>query len=56
MPLDIASRDLVILSGVRTPFGTMGGSLKKLTATEIAVHTAKAALEQGACPRATWTT
>ncbi|MEN0066454.1 MAG: acetyl-CoA C-acetyltransferase [Myxococcota bacterium] len=44
MALNVASRELVILSGVRTAFGTMGGSLKKLTATEIATHTAKAAL------------
>ena len=46
MSLDIASRDLVVLSGVRTAFGTMGGALKKLTATELAVHTAKAALDR----------
>ena len=44
MNLDIARRDLVILSGVRTAFGTMGGALKKLTATQLGVHTAKAAL------------
>ena len=47
MHLDIAKRDIVILSGVRTAFGTMGGSLKKHTATDIAVHTAKAAIERG---------
>ncbi len=46
MHLDIGQRDIVILSGVRTAFGTMGGSLKKLTATDIAVHTAKAALQK----------
>jgi acetyl-CoA acyltransferase 2 len=46
MPLQASSRDIVILSGVRTPFGTMGGALKDLTATDLAVHTAKAALER----------
>ena len=46
MQLDIARRDIVILAGVRTPFGTMGGTLKKHTATDMAVHTAKAALEK----------
>ena len=45
MNLDIAKRDLVILSGVRTAFGTMSGSLKKMTATDLAVPTAQAALE-----------
>jgi len=46
MNLDIAKRDIVILSGVRTAFGTMSGSLKKLSATELAIPTAKAALER----------
>jgi len=46
MALNVASRELVILAGVRTAFGTMGGSLKKLTATELATHTARAALQR----------
>jgi acetyl-CoA acyltransferase 2 len=46
MQLDVARREIVILSGVRTPFGTMGGALKDLTATDLAVPTAKAALER----------
>jgi acetyl-CoA acyltransferase 2 len=46
MNLDIRKRDLVILSGVRTAFGTLSGSLKGLTATDLAVPTAKAALER----------
>ncbi|MEM6926849.1 MAG: acetyl-CoA C-acetyltransferase [Myxococcota bacterium] len=45
MALNVATRELVILAGVRTAFGTMGGSLKKLTATELATHTARAALQ-----------
>ncbi|MCA9572787.1 MAG: acetyl-CoA C-acyltransferase, partial [Myxococcales bacterium] len=46
MNLDIAKREIVILSGVRTAFGTMSGSLAGLTATDLAVPTAKAALER----------
>ncbi|NCG17879.1 MAG: acetyl-CoA C-acyltransferase [Rhodobacterales bacterium] len=44
MNLNIQKREVVILSGVRTAFGTMGGSLKKLTAADLAVPTATAAL------------
>src|SRR6185503_5156978 len=44
MPLDIGRRDIVLLSGVRTAFGTMSGALKDVTATDLAVPTAKAAL------------
>jgi acetyl-CoA acetyltransferase family protein len=44
--LDIARRDVVVLSGVRTPFGAFGGALASLTATDLAVPTAKAAIER----------
>lgn len=44
--LDIRPREIVILSGVRTAFGTFSGALKGMTATDLAVPTAKAALEQ----------
>ena len=44
-------RDIVIVAAKRTPFGTFGGSLKGLTATELGVHAARATLEQvGADP------
>jgi acetyl-CoA acyltransferase 2 len=46
MNLDIRKRDIVILSGVRTAFGTLSGSLKKLTAADLAVPTATAAMER----------
>lgn len=46
MSLDIRSRDVVILSAVRTAFGTQGGALKDFTAMDLAVPTAKAALER----------
>jgi acetyl-CoA C-acetyltransferase/acetyl-CoA acyltransferase 2 len=37
-------QDVVILSGKRTPFGTYGGTLKDVGATDLAVHAASAAL------------
>ena len=46
MNLNIAQREIVILSGVRTAFGTMGGALKNMSATDLAIPTAKAALER----------
>ena len=47
MALDIRSRDIVLLSGVRTGFGKFGGALKDWSATQLAVPAAKAALERG---------
>ena len=38
------SRDIVILSARRTAFGTMSGSLKGISANDLAVHASKAAL------------
>jgi len=38
-------RDVVVLSGKRTGFGTFGGSLKDFTATDLGVITSKAAIE-----------
>ena len=46
MPLEIARRDIVILSAVRTAFGTMGGALKDWTAHDLAVPTATEALRR----------
>jgi acetyl-CoA acyltransferase 2 len=40
------SEEIWFLSGKRTPFGTFGGSLKDLSATDLAVESAKAALQQ----------
>src|SRR5437773_7549150 len=37
-------RDVVFLSGKRTGFGTFGGSLKDLTATDLGVVAAQAAI------------
>jgi len=39
-------KSVVIVAAKRTAFGTMSGSLKALSATDLAVHAAKAALDQ----------
>jgi acetyl-CoA acyltransferase 2 len=41
-----AAGDIVFLSAVRTPFGTFGGSLKDLSATDLGVVAGKAALQR----------
>ena len=38
--------DIVFLAAKRTPFGTYGGSLKDVSATDLAVHAARAAIAQ----------
>src|SRR5882672_6137660 len=38
--------EIVFLAAKRTPFGTYGGALKDQSATDLAVHAAKAALAQ----------
>jgi len=40
------SRDIVFLSAVRTPFGTFGGALKDLSAVDLTVFAARAAMER----------
>ncbi|EYF03574.1 acetyl-CoA C-acetyltransferase [Chondromyces apiculatus] len=45
------SKEIVIVGAKRTAFGTMGGALKGLSANDLAVHAAKAAVAQsGAAP------
>ena len=46
------SKDVVFLSAKRTPFGTFGGTLKDLSATDLGVHAAKAALAAAGAPAA----
>ncbi|MFO7586663.1 MAG: acetyl-CoA C-acetyltransferase [Gemmatimonadota bacterium] len=41
-----SDREVVFLSAVRTPFGTFGGSLKDLSATELGIHASRAAIER----------
>lgn len=38
-------KQIVFLSGRRTPFGTFGGSLKEFSATQLGAHAARAALD-----------
>src|SRR5438132_7801169 len=45
-------KDVVFLSGVRTGFGSFGGSLKDLSAIELGAVAAKHALERSAVPAA----
>lgn len=40
-------QNIVFVAAKRTPFGAFGGSLKDTSATDLAVHAAKAALEAG---------
>lgn len=40
------SEKIVVVAAKRTPFGAFGGTLKDITATDLAVHAAKATLEQ----------
>ncbi|HSJ15212.1 MAG TPA: acetyl-CoA C-acetyltransferase [Longimicrobiales bacterium] len=40
-----SSKDVVFLSGRRTPFGTFGGALRDLSANELGAHAARAALQ-----------
>jgi acetyl-CoA acetyltransferase family protein len=45
-----AGKDVVFLSGVRTGFGTFGGSLKDLSAIDLGAHASRAALERARVP------
>ena len=44
------SQEIVFIAGRRTPFGTYGGTLKELSATDLAVHAARAALTDSGLP------
>src|SRR5260221_3067649 len=45
-PMKPIGTDLVFLAAKRPPFGTYGGALKDVSATDLGVHAAKAALKQ----------
>ncbi len=47
----ISDNDVVILAGARTPFGNLGGALAGLTATDLAVFAADAAIERSGVPK-----
>jgi acetyl-CoA C-acetyltransferase/acetyl-CoA acyltransferase 2 len=42
--------EVVVLSAKRTPFGTFGGALRDLSATDLAVHASRAAIAQAGAP------
>lgn len=44
--MTLKETDIVILEGVRTPFGAFGGSLAKITATELGIIASKGAIEK----------
>ena len=51
MSIAFKESDIVILAGARTPFGNLGGALSELTATDLAVAAADAAIARSGAPR-----
>ncbi|MEO6835885.1 MAG: thiolase family protein [Candidatus Tumulicola sp.] len=51
MTTPIHDNDIVILGGARTPFGNLGGVLRDLTATDLAVAAAEAAIARSGVPK-----
>jgi acetyl-CoA acyltransferase 2 len=51
MSIPIHDDDIVILAGARTPFGNLGGTLADLTATDLAVSAAEAAIARSGVPK-----
>jgi acetyl-CoA acetyltransferase family protein len=51
MSTPINDSDVVIVAGARTPFGNLMGSLSELTATDLAVAAAEAAIERSGVPK-----
>ncbi len=51
MSTPIHDNDVVVLAGARTPFGNFGGSLSALTATDLAVAAAEAAIARSGVPK-----
>ena len=51
MSTPIHDNDIVIVAGARTPFGNLGGALADLTATDLAVAAAEAAIARSGVPK-----
>ncbi|MFN2448692.1 MAG: thiolase family protein [Candidatus Baltobacteraceae bacterium] len=49
--MSISENDVVVIAAARTPFGNFGGVLADLSATDLAVHAAQAALERSSVPK-----
>ena len=47
---NIGRSDVVLLEGVRTPFGSFGGSLSRFSATELGIIAAKGAISKSGLP------
>lgn len=51
MSIPTQENDIVIVAGARTPFGNLGGALADLTATDLAVAAAEAAIARSGVPK-----
>ena len=51
MSVAFKDKEIVVLAGARTPFGNLGGALSGLTATDLAVAAAEAAIERSGVAR-----
>lgn len=51
MSVAFKDAEIVILAGARTPFGNLGGALADLTATDLGVAAAHAAIDRSGVPR-----
>lgn len=51
MSVAFQENEIVVLAGARTPFGNLGGALSDLTATDLAVAAADAAIDRSGVPR-----
>ncbi|MDQ2865476.1 MAG: acetyl-CoA C-acyltransferase [Candidatus Eremiobacteraeota bacterium] len=51
MKAPLNDSDVVVIAGARTPFGNFGGSLAKLTATDLGVAAAEAAIARSGVPK-----
>ena len=50
MSISPSDNDIVIVAGARTPFGNLGGALSSLSATDLAVVAAEAAISRSGVP------
>ena len=51
MSTPVRDQDIVVVAGARTPFGNLGGALSGLTATDLAVAAAEAAIARSGVPK-----
>jgi len=49
--MSTSENDIVVVAGARTAFGNFGGVLADFTATDLAVHAARAAIERSGVPK-----